>query len=95
MRRSHVLAPGLVVTLVAALVLRGPLALLPRLGIGAYGATLLAVSAGEARQRAPCDAASLPLVFATMHVSWGLGFLAGCLRFGPPLAALGRIARGR
>lgn len=95
MRRSHVIAPGLVLTLVAAVALRGPIALLPRLGAGAYAATLLAVSAGEARRGQPADAASLPLVFATMHVSWGLGFLAGCLRFGPPLAALWRIAGGR
>jgi hypothetical protein len=26
-----------------------------------------------------------------MHVAWGLGFLAGCLRFGPPIRALGSI----
>jgi hypothetical protein len=31
-------------------------------------------------------------VFAAMHFSWGLGFLRGCLAFGPPLAALARIA---
>jgi hypothetical protein len=34
----------------------------------------------------------LPAVFAMMHFSWGLGFLRGCLAFGPPLAALARIA---
>jgi hypothetical protein len=27
-----------------------------------------------------------------MHLAWGLGFLAGCIRFGPPLAALARVA---
>ena len=79
----------------AALALRGRLTLAPRLGVGVYAATLLAVSAGEARSARPVDAASLPLVFATMHVSYGVGFLAGCFRFGPPLAALRRIATGR
>jgi succinoglycan biosynthesis protein ExoA len=29
------------------------------------------------------DRAALPLVFATMHASWGAGFLAGAARFGP------------
>jgi hypothetical protein len=28
-----------------------------------------------------------------MHLPWGAGFLVGCARFGPPLAALARIAR--
>ncbi len=37
------------------------------------------------RRAEPADAASLPLVFATMHLAWGLGFLVGCVRFGPPL----------
>jgi hypothetical protein len=30
-------------------------------------------------------------VFATMHLSWGAGFLRGCASFGPPWAALARI----
>jgi hypothetical protein len=29
-----------------------------------------------------------------MHVSWGAGFLAGALRFGPPVAALRRLLSG-
>jgi hypothetical protein len=56
---------------------------------------VVGVSAKELRSEAPGDVASLPLVFAAMHVPWGLGFLFGSLRFGPPLAALARIARGR
>jgi hypothetical protein len=28
-----------------------------------------------------------------MHGAWGFGFLAGSVRFGPPLRALARIAR--
>ena len=56
---------------------------------------MVGVSAKELRSEAPGDVASLPLVFAAMHVPWGLGFLFGSLRFGPPLTALARIARGR
>ena len=94
MRRSHVIAPALVLDLLAALGLRGRLAALPRLGAAAYCAALLAVSAGEARRARPADAAFLPLVFLTMHGAWGLGFLSGCARFGPPLPALKRILSG-
>jgi hypothetical protein len=34
----------------------------------------------------------LPAIFATMHLAWGIGFYAGCARFGPPLRALRRLA---
>jgi glycosyltransferase involved in cell wall biosynthesis len=95
MRRSHVLAPGLVVALLLALVLPGKLAWPARAAVGAWCAAVAGVSALEARSSEPADAASLPVVFAAMHVPWGLGFLFGSLRWGPPLAALARIARGR
>ncbi len=93
MRRSHVLAPGLVTTLAVALLARGPLVRLARAGVGVYGLAILAVSASEAHPGRRVDAAALPLVFLTMHLSWGLGFLAGSVRFGPPFAALARLAR--
>jgi succinoglycan biosynthesis protein ExoA len=95
MRRSHVLPPGLVVALLSAVVLPGPLTRLPRLAAGLYALVLVAAGAGEARPGQRGDAAALPLVLATMHVAWGLGFLAGSLRFGPPLAALMRLAADR
>jgi hypothetical protein len=41
------------------------------------------------------DAAALPVVFAIMHLTWGFGFLWSAVRFGPPLAALARLARVR
>lgn len=91
MRRSHVLAPGLVLTAALALLLPGPLRRLPLAGLAVYAAALAQVSVGAARAGARADAASLPLVFLTMHVAWGLGFFAGCLRFGPPASALSRV----
>jgi hypothetical protein len=39
------------------------------------------------------DARALPAVFATMHSAWGVGFLAGSARFGPPLKALLQLLR--
>jgi len=85
MRRSHVLAPGLVVTAAAAAIAPRPVRRLARLGLGAYAAAVLATSA---RERPPADAAALPLVFVTMHVAWGVGFLRACATLGVPWAAL-------
>jgi hypothetical protein len=33
------------------------------------------------------------VALATMHVAWGAGFIAGCLRHGPPWRALALAAR--
>jgi hypothetical protein len=45
------------------------------------------VSAACARRAPLGDVLALPLVFGTMHLTWGFGFLVGSLRFGPPLEA--------
>jgi glycosyltransferase involved in cell wall biosynthesis len=87
MRRSLWLPPAMVLTAAAAVVAPRPVRDLARVGIGIYGATLVAGSA-RAADAAPPDRAALPVVFATMHASWGAGFLAGAARFGPPLAAV-------
>jgi glycosyltransferase involved in cell wall biosynthesis len=93
MRRSHVLAPGFALTVLAALV-PSPLRALARLGAGAWLLAAGATSVREAmRGASPADAASLPLVLATMHLAWGLGFLYGCVRFGVPTTALARVLR--
>jgi hypothetical protein len=90
MRRSHVLAPGLTLALLLTPFLPR---VVRRLVVGSYGAALAGTALTAAlRDARPGDAAWLPVVLAAMHVSWGLGFLRGCLRFGPPLAALARLA---
>src|SRR5439155_8404615 len=89
MRRSHLLPPGLVVAMgLAPLPTR--LGRLPRVGVGLYALVVAAVSLGAVGRAKPGDVASLPLVFVCMHACWGLGFLAGSLRFGPPLTAIVR-----
>jgi succinoglycan biosynthesis protein ExoA len=92
MRPSHVLAPGLVIVMGLA-PLRGRLGRLTRAAVMLYALVVASVSAGVARRGQRGDAAALPLVFLTMHVSFGLGFVAGSLRFGPPLPALARLLR--
>jgi succinoglycan biosynthesis protein ExoA len=94
MRRSHVLAPGLAAALVASVLpLRG-LRALSRLAVVAYLLAVAAVTGEQLLAVPPRDALSLPAVFACMHVPYGFGFLAGSVRFGPPLKAIGRLARG-
>jgi glycosyltransferase involved in cell wall biosynthesis len=93
LRRSHVLPPGVVLVGAAAALAPRAAARHARQGLGAYGLALVggtvqAASATDAELR---DLIWLPVVFAVMHVSWGAGFLYGCVRFGPPLAALARV----
>jgi cellulose synthase/poly-beta-1,6-N-acetylglucosamine synthase-like glycosyltransferase len=87
LRRSHVLAPGLV--LAAAGTVTGPRRL-ARAGLVVYAGAVAAESVRAAGRDAPAVAA----VFATMHLSWGVGFLRGCATLGVPWRALsGLVSR--
>jgi DMSO reductase anchor subunit len=79
------------ITATAALVAPYPLRPLARIGIAAYGLAVLSASVQVARRGGLRDAIGVPLVFVTMHLAWGAGFLAGCLRFGPPVRAFARM----
>jgi glycosyltransferase involved in cell wall biosynthesis len=94
MRRSHVLAPGLALALVGALLLPRPLRRLARTGVAAYALAVLGVSAEQLLDADPVDALWLPAVFVCMHVPYGFGFLTGSIRFGAPLKALPSLLRG-
>ena len=91
MRRSAIFPPALVLAAVAAVIAPGPIRVAARAALGTWVAAVLVTSARAAREHSAADAAGLPPVFAAMHFSWGLGFLRGCLAFGPPWAALARI----
>ncbi len=94
MRLSHLIPPTIVLTLLAALVAPRPLRGLGRVGAGGYAAAVVATSAGAAREAGARDAAALPAVFAAMHLPWGAGFLAGCVRWGPPVRAIATVLGG-
>jgi glycosyltransferase involved in cell wall biosynthesis len=88
MRRSHVVAPALVLTVTAAVVAPQPLRTVARAGVAVYVLALLGESARLGlREREP-GAVYLPLVLSTMHLAWGAGFIAGSARFGPPVEAV-------
>lgn len=91
LRRSHVLAPGVTLTVIASLLPLPRIATPARAGVCVYLAALIGASATAGRRTARRDRAALPAVFATMHLSWGFGFLTGSLRH-PPLRALARVA---
>jgi succinoglycan biosynthesis protein ExoA len=98
MRRSHVLAPGVALTVLATALPLGPLRRLSLAGVALWAVALGGTAMAEGRRKEPetprtSDVAALPAIFGTMHLAWGFGFLAGCLRFGPPLRALARVVR--
>jgi len=92
MRRSQILPPALVLAL-AGSALPGRPGRAPRALLGVYAVAVAAASAAQAKPGRRGDAALLPAVFATMHVAWGAGFIAGSRRFGPPVAALAAMVR--
>jgi succinoglycan biosynthesis protein ExoA len=93
MRISHLIAPALTCMLVAALVGPRPLRLVFRLALVPYLASVFAAGARVAARRGKRPEGALMLaVLPTMHLGWGLGTLAGALRFGPPISALNHIA---
>jgi hypothetical protein len=92
MRATHLIPPAIVLLFGVAAV--GPRAAQApaRIAAAAYGTAIAAATGAAARSNGPAAAVRLPAVFAAMHLAWGSGFLAGCLRWGPPVAALRRVA---
>jgi glycosyltransferase involved in cell wall biosynthesis len=93
LRRSALLAPGLAAALVVFVAggrlgrrLAGP-GLAAYLGVAGFTAAGLREDLGG-----PAGAASAVPVYATMHLAWGFGFLAGCARFGLPADLRSRAA---
>ncbi len=97
MRRSHLLAPMLVLDVLAAIAAPRPLRGLARAGVGVYATTLAAAGAkalGDAEH--PLDAALVPVVLPVMHLAHGTGALRGTARYGLPVAAIAdALGRGQ
>jgi succinoglycan biosynthesis protein ExoA len=95
MRRSHLIAPALVLTLVATVLAPRPVRLAARAGLLAYLSAVAVTAAGTAaRPGRRAEGGLLLAVLPTMHFGWGLGTLAGMLRFGPPLSAFASLVTG-
>jgi succinoglycan biosynthesis protein ExoA len=90
MRRSHLAPPLLLLALVIAPLLGPRGRRLAGVVLASYAAAQTAAIASVARDAEGSELALLPRVFATMHLSFGAGWLAGCLRFGFPVAAVRR-----
>jgi succinoglycan biosynthesis protein ExoA len=101
MRRSHLLAPSLALSMAAAMLPLGWLRKVGRTTVAVWCAALVGVAMAEAWRAentveldaSPADVAALPAVFGAMHLAWGFGFLFGCARFGPPWRAIVRFVR--
>jgi glycosyltransferase involved in cell wall biosynthesis len=92
-RRSHLLPPALALTVLAAAVGPRRLRRAAEAGLAVYGVSVLGASLHALRRGQKGDVLRLTAVFMTMHLAFGAGFLAGGARFGPPLAAIARLAR--
>ena len=91
MRRSHVVAPAIAATALAAIASPRPVRRPARLALAIYATAVAAVAGSAARHRGHrAEGALVAAVLPTMHLAWGAGTIAGMLRFGPPTAALAR-----
>ncbi len=88
MRRSNLFPPALTAAAAVSVIAPRPAARVARQLLAAYGLCLIGESARQASRGHPRGAALLPAVLATMHLSWGAGFLLGCVKFGPPVEAI-------
>ena len=91
MRRSHLLAPGVVVTTIAAVAGPEPVRRAARAGLAVYAAALAGAGVTALRSTDDRTAAVLvPVVLAAMHFGHGAGMLRGVARHGVPAAAVAR-----
>jgi succinoglycan biosynthesis protein ExoA len=98
LRRSHLLPPAVTLALVGAALAPAPWRRGARAALAAYAGAVAFATAGARGGSEGTDlrdVASLPCVFATMHLSWGAGFIVGCARFGLPVAALANVLGAR
>jgi succinoglycan biosynthesis protein ExoA len=94
LRRSQILPPCLAGIAVLSVAFPRPrVKKAARFGLGVYAAVLL-VGGSRVNDGPAADGLLIPLVWATMHLSYGVGFLRGCARYGVPVSAVwGLMAR--
>jgi glycosyltransferase involved in cell wall biosynthesis len=90
MRRSHLLPIALVTTAMAA-PSSGAVGRAARAAMSLY-AVIVAASTVRVTPREPLgERLGVASALVIIHCTWGAGFMAGCIRFGAPLKALGRL----
>jgi hypothetical protein len=90
MRRSHLIAPLLVLAMLCTLIAPRRLRQAARLAVLSY---LLAVAGTAAGAEDRSDGLRLLGVLPAMHLGWGAGTLVGMGRFGLPVAAFANLLR--
>jgi succinoglycan biosynthesis protein ExoA len=89
MRRSHLIPPGLVVTVGAAALAPRRIRRVARAAVAVYGCALVGAGVGALSQAdAPSDAALVPLALGAMHLGNGVGVIRGVVRNGAPVPAV-------
>jgi succinoglycan biosynthesis protein ExoA len=92
MRRSHLLAPAVIVTTAAAVIAPRPVRRLARAGLGIYFGLLAHAGIRAIRDsRQPLVGGLVPAVLVAMHFGHGLGALVEAARRGPPWAAIAGV----
>jgi succinoglycan biosynthesis protein ExoA len=81
-RPPHIVLPSLATAAAAAVAARGRARTAGQAVVGAYTVKVVAQSARATTSVR--EALELSLVFATMHLTWGEGFLEGLIRFARP-----------
>lgn len=95
LRHAHLASAALTATVAAAIVPAGPLRRPARAATAAYVVAIGVAAARVAPTRTARDVGGVTVALATMHLSWGAGFIYGCARNGPPIGGLRRLlARG-
>ncbi|MGB9184672.1 MAG: glycosyltransferase [Solirubrobacteraceae bacterium] len=95
LRPFHIAAGALALTPVIAVLLPRRYALPARLALVLYAAAIArTVTAGNHRSTLT-ERASVAMALTTMHFGWGVGFLSGVARFGPPVDGLLHVLRIR
>lgn len=95
LRAEHVASAALATSVATALVPAGPLRRPARVVAAVWAVVIGAGAVRASTSRSPRDVGGVALALATMHLAWGSGFVWGCLRGGPPLRGLRRLASRR
>jgi glycosyltransferase involved in cell wall biosynthesis len=94
LRGSHLLPPALLLASLGALLGRTSSRPLFRSLLALYVSALVVSAAATTDEGGVSDAALVPVVLAAMHYSFGVGMVAGSVRFGPPRRAAASLTAG-